>query len=170
MRQIFLDSSVVIAYLTPGDAHHGDVVSLVDFIKNKYIDQYALVNVFVINDVVVLEAISKLIHQGHPYSRAKKMIDKFVKSYDLLVIDRKDEIFLDTIYKYYSNFSGNKIRKLQGNDFIIAADADKINALIATCDGDFIKLNLPNVYFISSKSKRYKDQFNKLLNKFFDSM
>jgi len=173
MRKIFLDSSVIIAYLIKNDSHHNDAYSLIEFINDKYIKQYNLKSVFITNEIVVLETISKLVHKKQPFKKAKKLIDGFLKKYDIGVIRRKEASFLETIYGLYYSFSRQKARKLQCNDFVVVADSINTGALLATCDNDFLKISSKSyrhIYFISSKSKKHKDQFQRLLRTFFNSI
>ena len=173
MYKIFLDSSVIIAYILSSDVHHKDVYSLLIFIKEKYISQYNLRDVFLTNEIIVLEAISKLVHKGYTVSKAMERVQGFLKKYQICVLNRGRLGFLKNVYKSYQKFKRKKFCKLQCNDFLIVVDAINSKALLATCDEDF-KRSLPksfkDIYYISSRSRRYRDQFNELTDRFFGSL
>lgn len=165
--KIFLDSSVLVAYLIKSDLHYRDAHSLIDFIHEKYQSN----NFFVLNEMVILETVSRLVYNGVMVKNAIKMIECFVKKHKIYIILRDTNEFLQTIYDYYEKFSRKKIKKLKSKDFLIICDAIKTKSILVTCDVDFLKYttkNFKDVYFISSKSKKYKDQYLKLLSRLFN--
>lgn len=166
MMKIFLDSSVIIAFLKEDDSHYADIHSLMNFVHEKYFSN----KIFVTNEIVILESISKLALSGLRIKNSIEKIEKFIKKYKIYIISRDTNEFIESIFEYYKEFSRKKFKKLQSNDFLIISDAIKNKALLITCDIDFFKYkarNFKDVYFISSRSKKQKDQYLKLLSKFF---
>ena len=89
MYKIFLDSSALLACLIENDTHHKDVSSLLEFINEKYISQYGLSGVFIVNEIVILETISKLIHKKYTYKSSKRRIELLLDKYKILIFLKK---------------------------------------------------------------------------------
>jgi len=171
MPKIFLDTTVIIAYLNKKDSHHRDVKALIDFVKEKYIADDQSKKFFITNEITILETISKLVHQRKTVKESIKKLKEFIIDCNLSIISRGSKKFVEVIYGLYSEFSRRKFKKLQCNDFLIIADSIKSGSLLVTCDEHFIELtskNFPDVYYLSSKSKKVKDQYIKLLKRFFN--
>lgn len=172
MKQIFLDSSALLAAIIRGDSHHNDVISLLEFILNKYIKPFGLKGIFIINDLVYIESLSKLIHKGDSDSKAKKKLDEFLKKYRVKILKRNGDILEEAVMLYKNN-ARYKFKNLQCNDFIILADSIRIKSFLVTCDEHFLKLKpgkYKDIYYASSKSKKYKDQYIELLESILKSI
>lgn len=149
---VLLESSFILALLDPRDSNYKVVKSIFGFLEPHNCRFHIPVYVFA-------EVVSKIIHKNRTVLNALKTIEKFIKDlHGVPFVGSNPSI--EEIVKRYKGLARKKIRFLQSNDFFIATEGILSKSLILTCDFGMyekVKKNYPDIYFIATNSKKYKD-------------
>lgn len=158
---LLLESSFIIAYLNQDDPNHKSVKSLLGFVQPHNCK-------FHIPLLVSVEVISKLIHKNHTVANAIKKYNQFVNTLP-------GGLFLGTspnledILDRYKKYTRNKLKDLQGNDFIIVTEGIVAGSIILTCDYEMYqkaKKYHEDIYFVATDSNKYSNDVTDFVNKF----
>ncbi|MCX6718749.1 MAG: hypothetical protein NTY81_04135 [Candidatus Staskawiczbacteria bacterium] len=159
---VLLESSFILALLDPRDSNYKSVKSVFGFLEPHKCR-------FHIPAYVFIEVVSKLIQKEKKVSTAIKTIDKFLNElHGILFLGSNPSI--EDIMNRYRGLARKRIRFLQSNDFIIATEGIFYKSLILTCDAGMyekVKKYYPDIYFVATNSKKYKDDISKFAGRLF---
>jgi len=166
---IFLDSSIIVASIDKDDKHNLEIRSLLNALK-PYNEKQSL-DIF-IPHIVKAESLSRVMQKLDCSGKvALKLFDKFTNEFDLCLMGgpRIDQKFVDKIYSELS--TKYSIRHLSANDLIIIFMAMELGAIVITCDVKMksygSKFYRKKIYFVSSHSKKLKNEAPLLLTEFY---
>lgn len=149
---VLLESSFILALLDPREMNYKPVKSVFGSLEPYNCR-------FHIPAYVFTEVLSKLVQKEKRVSSALKIIEKFLSELHGVLFFGSNPS-LEDIMNRYRGLARKKIRFLQSNDFVIATDGIFYKSLILTCDSGIcekVKKYYPDVYFIATNSKKYKD-------------
>lgn len=158
---ILLDSSFILACLSPRDPNHTAVESIFGFIKPYNCRIHIPLYVFA-------EIVSRRVHEEKKVSRAIKDIEKFISQFQGGIIGGSSPS-IDEIISRYKELARKKIRFLQSNDFFIASEGILLKSIILTCDHSMyekVKKYYKDIYYVAKHSTKYKDDIAKFIKQF----
>lgn len=157
---IMLDSSFVLALLTPDDPNHLTVKSLFGFVEPHNCKFHIPLYVF-------SEVLSKIVHHEKKVSVATKILDDFVKNLPGVLFTGSNPN-LQEIVDRYKKFARKDIMNLQSNDFIIVSEGILSGSIILTLDHEMYqkaKKYHTDIYYVASNSNKYKTDISKFTEK-----
>ena len=161
---VLLESSFVLALLDPRDPNYTSVKSIFGFLEPYNCRFHIPVYVF-------SEAFSKILQREKKVSCALRVLEKFQSELHGVLFTGTNPT-LEQIMSHYRALARKKIRFLQSNDFYIAAEGITSNSYILTCDLEMyekVKRNYPDIYYVASHSKKYKDDISRFTKRIVES-
>jgi len=150
--RVMLDSSFIVSILNSQDTNHKCTEALFRFIGPYNCRFHMPLYVYA-------EALSRLIQQGKTVAESLKIMDDFLNKIPGALIVGAGPT-LKEIKERYKKIARKKIRLLRSNDFYIATEGILSGALILTCDYEMYlrtKKYYPDIFFIATHSKKYKN-------------
>jgi len=153
---ILLDSSFVLALLTPDDVNHRTVRSIFGFLGPYNCRFHIPLYVFA-------KVLSKIVHHEKKVSIATKILDDFVKNLPGVLFTGSNPN-LQEIVDRYKKFARKDIKELQSNDFIIVSEGILSESIILTLDHEMyqkVKKYHNEIYYVATDSIKYKSDISK---------